>query len=184
MQLLLFISCPVLTESINNTVIDYVNEFLNVGRYISKQENISIILWKFYNKLYMNQYYFVSCLNILNFINSKDPHPLKNHVSDSTSPQFATSTSLAIMNLFLHRHPKSNLLCGGGATCSQFSELAALTISTNIRGLFFVNSNSITRLADMSLILQKCKSRQKLQLKNYSWCWYGLKKNDDNRRPI
>ena len=137
MQLLLFISCPVLTESINNTVIDYVNEFLNVGRYISKQENISIILWKFYNKLYMNQYYFVSCLNILNFTNSKDPHPLKNHVSDSTSPQFATSTSLAIMNLFLHRYLKSNLLCGGGATCSQFSELAALTISANILQSFF-----------------------------------------------
>ena len=31
-------------------------------------------------------------------------------------------------------------------------------------------------VGDMSLILQKCKSRQKLQLKNYSWCWYGLKK--------
>ena len=30
-------------------------------------------------------------------------------------------------------------------------------------------------VGDMSLILQKCKSRQKLQLKNYSWCWYGLK---------
>ena len=123
----------------------------------------------------MNQYYFVSCLNILNFTNSKDPHPLKNHVSNSTSLQFATSTSLAIMNLFLHRYLKSNLLCGGGATCSQFSELAALTISTNICGLFFVKLQ-FTRLADMSLILQKCKSRQKLQLKNYSWCWYGLKK--------
>ena len=52
-----------------------VNEFLNVGRYISKQENISIILWKFYNKLYMNQYYFVSCLNILNFCQFKRPPP-------------------------------------------------------------------------------------------------------------
>ena len=52
MQLLLFISCPVLTESINNTIIDYcwwVLECLYI--YISKQENISIILWKFYNKI-------------------------------------------------------------------------------------------------------------------------------------
>ena len=93
----------------------------------------------------MNQYYFVSCLNILNFTNSKDPHPLKNHVSDSTSPQFATSTSLAIKLLWTYFSIviPSQTFCVVGATYSQFSELAALTISTNICGLFFVNSNSL-----------------------------------------
>ena len=71
----------------------------------------------------MNQYYFVSCLNILNFTNSKDPHPLKNHVSNSTSLQFATSTSLAIMNLFLHRYPKSKLCVVGVLHAPNFLNL-------------------------------------------------------------
>ena len=28
---------------------------------------------------------------------------------------------------FLHQNPKSNLLCGGDATCSRFSKLSAST---------------------------------------------------------